>query len=552
MSPAAEGPDGSGTILSGPPPSGGTVRRALSAVAACLLVWFVAAAPDDFRAWSFTAFLLPPATLLLLLGAALLPARWGRVLAMGVGVLLGTVFLLKALDLGFRATLGRPFSVVDDWSYLAAGADVLVQLAGPGWGAATVIGAVLVAAAVLVLVPLACRRLVRLAASRLRPTVAVVAGIIASFVAIAAVGGGAPGVQAAADGSVRDVDLVARTLAAVPGDLSDRAAFASEIRADPFADVPAGRRLAGLAGRDVLIVFVESFGRVALEDPVASPTVRGALVELGETLAASGFTARSAWLDSPTFGGASWLAHSTVQSGLRVDTERRYNQLLTSDRLTLTRAFGEAGWRTVFDLPAMDRPWPQGLPFYRFDFIHTSLNVGYHGARYGYAPVPDQFTLDHFAATELGTGPRKAVMAEIDLVSSHYPWTPPPPLLEWGRLGDGSSFVGPASAPATTDPKQAYAEAVAYSLRSLAGFVAHSDDPNLVILALGDHQPNNSVTADDSDHQVPVMLIAKDPEVFARTAGWGWGEGAAPGDGAPVWPMGEVRDRVFRAFEGDH
>ena len=75
MSPAAEGSDRSGTILSGPPSSGGTVRRALSAVAACVLVWFVAAAPDDLRAWSFTAFLLLPATLLVLLVTAFLPAR---------------------------------------------------------------------------------------------------------------------------------------------------------------------------------------------------------------------------------------------------------------------------------------------------------------------------------------------------------------------------------------------------------------------------------------------------------------------------------------------
>ena len=35
-----------------------------------------------------------------------------------------------------------------------------------------------------------------------------------------------------------------------------------------------------------------------------------------DSLRAAGFSARSAFLTSPTFGGISWLAHSTFQSGL--------------------------------------------------------------------------------------------------------------------------------------------------------------------------------------------------------------------------------------------
>ena len=45
-------------------------------------------------------------------------------------------------------------------------------------------------------------------------------------------------------------------------------------------------------------------------------------------LRAAGFSARSAFLTSPTFGGLSWLAHSTLQSGIKVDGQRRYDQLV--------------------------------------------------------------------------------------------------------------------------------------------------------------------------------------------------------------------------------
>ena len=55
----------------------------------------------------------------------------------------------------------------------------------------------------------------------------------------------------------------------------------------------------------------------------------------------------SGFLTSPTFGGLSWLAHSTLQSGVHVDGEQRYDELVENNRVTLTRAFKRARWRAV-------------------------------------------------------------------------------------------------------------------------------------------------------------------------------------------------------------
>ena len=73
-----------------------------------------------------------------------------------------------------------------------------------------------------------------------------------------------------------------------------------------------------------------------------------------DQLARAGFHARSGWMRSPTFGGISWLAHSTLQTGLWIDSQQRYDQVLSGDRFTLSRAFGNAGWRTVSDIPSDD------------------------------------------------------------------------------------------------------------------------------------------------------------------------------------------------------
>ncbi len=51
----------------------------------------------------------------------------------------------------------------------------------------------------------------------------------------------------------------------------------------------------------------------------------------------------------------------------------------TSDRLTLTRAFKRAGWRTVGAMPANQRAWPEGSTFYRYDKVYDRRNLGYRG-----------------------------------------------------------------------------------------------------------------------------------------------------------------------------
>ena len=114
-----------------------------------------------------------------------------------------------------------------------------------------------------------------------------------------------------------------------------------------FADTPADQLLTALRGKDVVLSFVESYGRDAVEDPEFATQVGAVLDDGTKRLAAKGFSARSAFLTSSTVGGGSWLAHATLLSGLWVDNQQRYRSLVGGDRLTLNRAFQRAGWRTV-------------------------------------------------------------------------------------------------------------------------------------------------------------------------------------------------------------
>src|SRR4029079_1883065 len=121
--------------------------------------------------------------------------------------------------------------------------------------------------------------------------------------------------------------------------------------------------------------------RVAVQDSSFANRIDAALDQGNAQLRGARFDSRSAFLTSPTFGGISWLAHSTLQSGLRIDTQRRYDQLMQSNRFTLSQAFKRAGSRRGDHVPSNNRTWQDGSTFYHYDKVYDSRNVGYHGPR---------------------------------------------------------------------------------------------------------------------------------------------------------------------------
>jgi hypothetical protein len=360
------------------------------------------------------------------------------------------------------------------------------------------------------------------------------------------------GQPAAASASLDSVTSAASIASAT---LSAQATVADQIRDDPYEDVPASDLLTALRGKDVIIAFIESYGRVALEDAGISGDVKQVLSEGEAQLTGDGYISQSAWLTSPTFGGVSWLAHSTLQSGVWINTQSIYDTVVETDRLTLSDAFRRAGWNTVSDSPSNTHPWSVGTSFYHYDTLYDTNNVGYHGPSFGYARIPDQYTWKYFSDEELA-GPHEPVMAEIDFVSSHTPWAPLPQLLPWDEIGDGSIYSSQLAGQDSTsdvwsDPariKQAYGRSIQYSLESLFSFVQNSDDPNLVLIVVGDHQPATVVSGENASRDVPISVISKDPAVFQAISGWQWDDGMTPTTGAPLWRMDEFRDRFLAAF----
>jgi phosphatidylglycerophosphate synthase len=515
-------------------------------VLAFAVVWAALVAPN--KPWLLTpaAFVrLPLEAIVVVVLAVVLPDRVRRVIPWVIGPALGVLVLVKLVDIGFFIAFDRPFNPVDDWSFFSLGVETVRNTFGGTVADLTVAGAVAIVVAALVLPTLAVLRVTRVAVRHRRHSLQAAGALAAVWVVSWAFG--AQLVSGASIASVSGTRLAVEEVDAVRSNLRDRARFGAELRNDRFRTTDPSRLLAGLRGKDVLLVFIESYGKLAVEGSPFSPSI-GAVLDGGtRQLAAAGFSSRSGWLTSPTFGGASWWAHATLHSGAWIDSQGRYDELVDSNRLTLATAFGRAGWRTVADTPANERAWPEGTSFYRYDRIYDRHDVGYRGPTYAFASMPDQYVLLGLQRLELAR-PHEPLFAELDLVSSHTPWTRIPPFIAWERVGDGSIFHRlPVDRVGLTDTQQGYATSIKYTLRTLFSFVARYGRENLVLVVLGDHQPSR-VVGGRPGHDVPISIIARDLGVLDRVADWGWVDGMRPDAKAPVWPMSAFRNRFFAAF----
>jgi phosphatidylglycerophosphate synthase len=514
--------------------------------AAVVVVWAALVAPDRPNLLSLDAFArLPLEGLVIVALALVLPPRYRRLLAWVVGPVIGVLVVLKLLDVGFFTAFDRPFNPVEDWRYTSIGVETLRASIGRTKADLVVAGVTLVVIAALVLPTLAVLRLTRLVAGNRTISVRAVSGLAVAWALFWVLGAQLAGQPIA---STSAASLAVHEYRAVQAGLNDGARFAAAIRHDRYRNTPGNRLLTGLREKDVLVVFVESYGKVAVQGSSFSPAVDATLASGTRQLRAAGFSSASGWLTSPTFGGTSWLAHSTLQAGAWVDNVGRYDELMNSNRFTLSQAFKRAGWRVVDDIPSDDRPWKDGTTFYGYDKVYNRLNVGYRGPTYAYASMPDQYTYLAMQRLELAKH-RRPVFAEIDTVSSHEPWTRVPQLISWSEVGDGSIFRNlPSDTRGARDASQGYGDSIVYSLRALFSYVENYGSKNLVLVVLGDHQPAHVVSGYGVDHDVPISIIAHDPAVIRRVAPWGWANGMRPARDGPVWRMSAFRNRFLAAF----
>jgi hypothetical protein len=311
--------------------------------------------------------------------------------------------------------------------------------------------------------------------------------------------------------------------------------------------------LEGLRGADVLLIFLESYGAVTHETPAIAGRLVESRADLGAAVRDTGRDVLSAYVDAPTVGASSWLAHLSLISGVEVRDQYAYTSLMASDRETLITNFARRGYRTVALMPGLRQPWPEGA-FYGFDAIYGRDALEYTGPQFGWWSIPDQYALAKLDALERDRTPRAPLFAVFPTSTGHAPFGPVPPYqADWSRMLGSHAYDeaeverAMAARPDLANLRPSYVRAMSYEYRSLAGYLREHADDDLLLIAIGDHQPPAAVSGRDVTWTVPVHVFGRSGPVLDRLVKAGFQPGLNPRR-PPIGAMHELAPLFLDAF----
>lgn len=468
---------------------------------------------------------------------ALIGVRRGRFVLWMFSLAFLAAFVLRGIALAIPWFFGRDLNVAVDIRFVPVFAKILAE-STPNWEFVLLIaGATLMIVVALTVVRLAFGTVFRALAAG-RPGL-----LLPGFAALIAFWATMPSAPSAPDPR----PLLSADAALVVKRNADNVLQAEGIRGEHRARIeaaqaalPASSDFAALRGKHIVLIFVESYGRITATDPEFARAVEPARKSLAGHLEAAGYASASSILISPITGGGSWMAHGTLLTGVKLAAQDAYEVMLVSKIRTLAHRFVEAGWRSLVVAPRIDQPWPEAR-LLGFEATRLQPDLGYAGPRYAWESLPDQWVLKRFADTELDGAP---VFAEIILASSHTPFERVPPVVEdWAALDDkGEAYRGlpirefPVRAGRVFEQDEAYKAAIAYVLESIGRFAGYVAGKDTLFIALGDHQPPLTTARRTGDFGVPIHVFSRDAAVIERFVRRGYVPGiSVPLDGgAPM------------------
>ncbi|MDI6024815.1 sulfatase [Corticibacterium sp. UT-5YL-CI-8] len=501
------------------------------------------ALPDHPDAITPGAFLRLPLELPLIVFVLLLmPRQLAALVAAILSAVLLLILILKVADIATQAAFQRPFNPYLDVKMATDGWNVLSGSMGAVQAGLT-LGLTLSLVAMVTTGLFWSLRILALIPPPARRKLQALSGLVATVGSVIIIAG-----FSFADWvDARSVNYVSTRLDLISRSIADIRAFEEEL-AKETGPADGQGLFNAVAGHDVILIFIESYGRSAVEDPRYAKTTLPRLHSIEQRLTETGLHAASGWLGSPTVGGLSWLAHGTFLSGLWIDNQARYDLLMRSKRPSLNRLFSEAGWESIAVMPAITMAWPEAA-YYGYDRILAAADLGYRGLPFNWVTMPDQYTLATFE--RLARSPSRAsgkpLMAEIALISSHAPWTPVPKPVGWEDVGDGTIFnaqavAGDPPAVVWSDPEQVrehYIATIDYSLLTLGDYIARFGGDALFIL-VGDHQPASIITGPNASRDVPIHLVSNDRTLIERFQANGFNAGMLPLRETRARPMSDM------------
>ena len=288
---------------------------------------------------------------------------------------------------------------------------------------------------------------------------------------------------------------------------------------------------------NIYLIVVEAYGSVVSLSPELKPSYEQLVNGLGKKLQINGWHSTSNYSNSTIQGGRSWLAFSSLMTGLSVESQINYNDLLYKNQNFphLIRYLNNQQYRTyrITTLSATEAakkkiPQKAMQQFWEFDKWLQFDDIPYRGYVYNnFGGIPDQYALGYFNNTFTKQNASPEFLFFITM-SSHAPWQSPPKIVEdWKALDTIASHQDNTP----NDILRKYKNTIQYELEFLTQFITETADSNSIFMLVGDHQPaglRHHLPEDINPFSCPIHLISRDSNFISAFENYGFKNGLLP------------------------
>jgi hypothetical protein len=312
-----------------------------------------------------------------------------------------------------------------------------------------------------------------------------------------------------------------------------------------------------LRDRDLLLFIIESYGHTLFSNQAHYDLIAPYYREFESRLFEQEFKVRSKFVVSPAYGGRSWLADSTLLTGMLIDTQHKYNSIIHSKTMNLTHVMDRAGYFSLFSAPGTKFAEEDWKSFYYFDQYYFEKDFDYQGPYFSFGIMPDQYLIYETWKKHLSLSQNRPDFVVFTLVSSHVPFRRVPPFVEdWHSIGDGSIYH---SLPVQTfsnnwlsggEYPEGYTASIQYVLNTVTDFIVKFITDDTLVLVVGDHQPRFPISEREATFAVPVHVISKNAELIRSFEQFDFSYGLQPDQNNPHGRMEDLLLNLLHAIRG--
>ncbi|HHH50384.1 MAG TPA: hypothetical protein ENK52_05335 [Saprospiraceae bacterium] len=289
---------------------------------------------------------------------------------------------------------------------------------------------------------------------------------------------------------------------------------------------------------NVYLLVIEAYGGLVCNTSITNNSYKENIGTVKKILDKNGWKTTSNLSRSTIFGGRSWLGFSTIMTGMKIENQIQYNQLLfdNNDFPHMIRFFNQQEYQTyrlstLSASKAAKKRIPQQTMHELWEYNKWLQfdDIPYHGIRYNsFGGIPDQYALSYFNNQFTNKNNTPQFLFFITM-NSHTPWYKPPPILDnWQSFDSISNNKATNQKSLDGSTIERYQKTIEYELNFITKFITEEADSNSIFILVGDHQPaglGHFVMENKRKFDCPIHIVSKNENFIHAFEKYGFVEG---------------------------